>query len=459
MTAYEPNEEGLNTTTWFRNNGLQSMIELVRKNEWTLEILMFAEEAELKQLCQDWNLNTNTTIKFLSAMRRLKQSSGTKDVVVLLGTEEKQILDNLINKKAKIKHDITQYQNAQNDLERDAIYITKQIHTSCDSMINTIEKYRKQLLDDLNNKKQQRMNKIDNGLNNLKQAFEIIDNAHKKCKDIAKDDQLHSTLYDMNEIARKHDVKSFCTNIDSNSINKQLTLTYDRKEFKNNLKYIVISFEADEKLNDIMNNINNESIEEFKIKEHEQIHFNSNFKSENGIILSENNKYCQVNTTSGGDVWIIADIVPVTQGKHCWRIYTINPDKYYVLWGVSEMKMYGKNRCNDTIYGITNRDRYWPFNTNVCKRDNGRLRLSKFMDKVFELDILIDCDNKMVNFRVVGIDNDDNNAWIMFDDKLGNIGWVPHFELGGCVNGPKLRICKIPIQWFGIQKKNYTFIE
>ena len=121
------------------------------------------------------------------------------------------------------------------------------------------------------------------------------------------------------------------------------------------------------------------------------------------------------------------------------------------MFGISHMKMYDKQRSNDTIYGIGNNNKYWPFNPNICKRDH--VKINRFMNgkNEYELDLLLNCDSKMLKICVVGDEDDDNNAWIMIDDKNMN-GWVPHFELEGCLNGPKLRICKIPAAWYGKSK-------
>ena len=131
----------------------------------------------------------------------------------------------------------------------------------------------------------------------------------------------------------------------------------------------------------------------------------------------------------------------------------MNPLGKYVVFGISEMKMYEKQRSVDTIYGIGNNNKFWPWRQDICKRD--RVDLNRFMmnKSEYEVDILYDCDSQMLTICVVGCPHDDNNAWIMVDSKLKGVGFVPHFEFEGCLNGPKLRVCKIPVEWYGKSKQ------
>ena len=82
----------------------------------------------------------------------------------------------------------------------------------------------------------------------------------------------------------------------------------------------------------------------------------------------------------------------------------MNPLGKYVVFGISEMKMYDNSRSIDTIYGIGNNDKYWPWNKDICKRH--RVDLNRFMNNKneFEIDILFDCDSQMLKICVVMID-------------------------------------------------------
>lgn len=71
--------------------------------------------------------------------------------------------------------------------------------------------------------------------------------------------------------------------------------------------------------------------------------FSTEFISDDGIELMDNNK-CVMRCDDRGMIWhtyAMADIEPVSEGVHCWRIKVQNPIKDWIMIGI------GHKRCYD----------------------------------------------------------------------------------------------------------------
>ena len=124
------------------------------------------------------------------------------------------------------------------------------------------------------------------------------------------------------------------------------------------------------------------------------------------------------------------------------------------MWAVSQPKSFHYLSYNEA-YGMAassikeyawypyastmGRDGYWKSHNNIA-RDH-------FEFQCGEVDMLLDVDQGILKFCVVGQLKDELEA-IMHDlPRDTNTGWVPHFNT--FCEGTKLRIARIPIELYG----------
>lgn len=117
------------------------------------------------------------------------------------------------------------------------------------------------------------------------------------------------------------------------------------------------------------------------------------------------------------------------------------------------------------MFGVSRKDfdytRSWnpsnviSFQSENWFNNNGKwnnIKTGHFQEKIdFEVDLLLDIDNKKLNACVVGecIEGKEVKIW---DFTLFSEGFVPYINL--CNAEQQLQLIKIPIEWYGVAQKN-----
>merc|ERR1711933_46257 len=140
-----------------------------------------------------------------------------------------------------------------------------------------------------------------------------------------------------------------------------------------------------------------------------------------GLVLSDNNKKVKrIDMSGAGYCWITADTEPVFEGKQCWRLKVYNPRKGWMCWGVAAPKILQHDTFNNPsgyIWAIALNDCWYPTYT---ENNQKRIRVDdNFKKEEFEMDILLDLDEKMLKFCVVG-KLDEENAKRDNEPKMRN---------------------------------------
>merc|ERR1712048_808701 len=114
--------------------------------------------------------------------------------IIFLGDEEKKILDALYKKTENISENMGALQLAINDLEKSAIECNKQIHATCDILIGSIHKKRKNLLAKVEKLKTKRRQELDKLLEKLQKMNEVAKASQDECEEVAAKSDISSTL-------------------------------------------------------------------------------------------------------------------------------------------------------------------------------------------------------------------------------------------------------------------------
>eukprot|EP01084_Bolivina_argentea_P227717 384634_1 len=208
----------------------------------------------------------------------------------------------------------------------------------------------------------------------------------------------------------------------------------------------------------------------FKILKWNTIHYTNNI-----LTLNDNNKCVKRLDGSNEHAYILANIDPVKDGIHCWRIKTVHKEAEWIAYGVSPMKEFENESPDDpSMFGIAY-NHCW-FGDNDPSEEFIKCNGSNLMVFCFELnceiDLLLDVDNgilrlgmvtdrsyrdKCVNMEEICKDTnkqifkDEAILWgLPTNDKCK--GWVPHCNI--LSDGAELRIAEIDIQIYGIKDKN-----
>ena len=155
-----------------------------------------------------------------------------------------------------------------------------------------------------------------------------------------------------------------------------------------------------------------------------------------------------------GYKWICADIEPVNEGIHCWRVETKHEQKGgWIVYGVSPPNKELGDSCGQPhVWGVTYNDCWYPNGSN-------RLYSGSVCDHLYQknidVDILLNLEEKTLNIGIVGMLDDEHEYKFKGISKTNEYGgWIPHFNL--YLNGNKcdtagcqLRIAQIPPELYG----------
>lgn len=231
-------QTGLDTTTWLTEHGLGHLIALFEQNGLTVEVLMFANESELTQLCEEsWHLDTISKIKFLSAMRKQNGSALSKmQQTTLVRPAEQHILDSLQQQKALIQRSIDDFERANAQLTRDSTDCTRHVHSACDSMVDKIEAYRTQLLRDISLSSEQRSGQMGSALDSLFERLTSISTAHRECRAIVREESADadSKLRRMKSIASAQCIGALSLELQCSDA--RMSVEYDLNAFRDTLQ-------------------------------------------------------------------------------------------------------------------------------------------------------------------------------------------------------------------------------
>merc|ERR1712087_388852 len=123
-------------------------------------------------------------------------------------------------------------------------------------------------------------------------------------------------------------------------------------------------------------------------------------------------------------------------GIHCWRIHTINPNRGYILWGVSGNKHFEDASYNDaTVIGATTEGGHW---SNGNKKEVAR---SHFKVTECEVDMFVDIEQRIWKLCRVGRTDIESDV-LVIDKCVFNEGIVPYFNIHA--DRLTIRIAKIP---------------
>ena len=98
-----------------------------------------------------------------------------------------------------------------------------------------------------------------------------------------------------------------------------------------------------------------------------------------------------------------------------------------------------------TAYGISGNNQYYDKSTSHNKINTNHFHAAT------NVDLLLDVDNGKLNLCEVGNRSDTKEAKL-WNLPIGNHGWLPHFNIFGAQI--QLRLAKIPVLWYGVQKSN-----
>lgn len=189
----------------------------------------------------------------------------------------------------------------------------KEIHAKCDIMIATIEEKRKILLDTVKKLKDKRRIELETEFRKLQEINESLIKSQSECKDIAtksdisvslRTEQMAACIDRQNEMEKKVDYDIY--KIDTSNI--QIIVKYDQKAFDSNFN-AAVKVDFDDKKFELKHQIYGIQI----------LQFSTEFISQSGLQLSDNNK-CVKRINESGHTYVLADIEAVTTGVHCWRI-------------------------------------------------------------------------------------------------------------------------------------------
>lgn len=244
--------EGLDLKTWLNNNNLGALNEKFEQAGLTIQDMLSNKEEALRELFGYIGCNPIQKIKLITAVKSLPNAvlNQTKEMV-FLGEKEQEILEQLNKRSAAISDNMKSLQDAINGLEKSAVVCNKDIHSGCDEMISSIEKYRKILLDNAQNMKNKRKQELESKLNNLKQLNNTVLKSVSECQQIAigKDNDKCNKMkqiIDKNDSEQKIDVNDCISSTDIRNI--KLEIKKDAEQFKSGMeKGLLVQF-TDDKL-------------------------------------------------------------------------------------------------------------------------------------------------------------------------------------------------------------------
>eukprot|EP01083_Nonionella_stella_P117302 349382_1 len=173
--------EGLDLRTLLNSNDLNQLVaKLVDDAKLTIDHLLSCKQDDIRTICNDLGVNSIDTIKLITAVRMLPNSfmnteTEPSNTIIVIGVEEKAILDQLENKKEHLSNIIKQTQQAMSQFKTNMNECNEQINAECDKMISMIEKYRTLLLNqtmNIESEKQEKLKQLVIQSNNTTQSIE-----------------------------------------------------------------------------------------------------------------------------------------------------------------------------------------------------------------------------------------------------------------------------------------------
>eukprot|EP01084_Bolivina_argentea_P003180 5938_1 len=173
--------------------------------------------------------------------------------------------------------------------------------------------------------------------------------------------------------------------------------------------------------------------------------------SATGIKLSMDKT--EVTKKSSSHKYVLTTLDPVFEGVHCWRCLTFNPQLAWIMWAVSQKRIFS-DFSYDHAWGISYDNQWFPWNRELRNNgvENNKINLHHFKCVKSEVDMLFDVDKRVLKICKVGNCTDKKIAVISKikypdDDQHG---FVPHVNLGTSLDSAiKMQMAKIPVEWFG----------
>ena len=69
------------------------------------------------------------------------------------------------------------------------------------------------------------------------------------------------------------------------------------------------------------------------------LRFSDKFISKDGTELRDDNR-CAIKSLEFGHNYIMADVEPVFNGIHCWRVQVKNPENEWIMFGIGQKRIY-----------------------------------------------------------------------------------------------------------------------
>lgn len=162
-----------------------------------------------------------------------------------------------------------------------------------------------------------------------------------------------------------------------------------------------------------------------------RLKFSTEYQSEDGLELREDN-YVLVRegipTASYNKYyrWILADMEPVTEGIHCWRVNAKHQkDGGWIVYGVSPRQMFANSCGQDGVWGVTCNGCWYPGGCTTNK-----ISTTHFYRQNLDVDILLNLETGELRICVVGMLSTDKEAVLQGIHEVDNEdGWVLHLNV------------------------------
>eukprot|EP01084_Bolivina_argentea_P141969 249450_1 len=433
----------LDTDVWLRANGLECLTQKMKQENLTIKELLLCGANDIRDLCNSEPFKCSVTIriKLIAAIKSMHSSIVSDvqqyDSFDLLGRRETQILATLYKQADKISNKVEQLQRAINVLEKSAVECTKEVDNKCDMMIKMTENKRNELLNIIIERKNKMRMQLDEALIKVNNANDSSLQLENKCKEIAAKTDISSSvrIETMNSIVTKQRKIESKTDFYIDPSNVKLMVQCDEKAFNSNL---------------------NSCLWIDHYSKIEILKFSPQYMSDDGHLELSDDYKCVTHSGSDSHTYILADIQPVTNGVHCWRVQVTHPTQHWLFWGISSKKLYAQKSYykENTVQGVAvNKGSLeWYLHNNAIHNNITKEYQQLFLKKHCQVDMLLDVDKGTLNLCVVGHSEGKKQIKICGLSNPPNNAWVPHFNLYS--SNTQLRIAKIPVSLFGKHKKN-----
>ena len=174
------------------------------------------------------------------------------------------------------------------------------------------------------------------------------------------------------------------------------------------------------------------------------LQFSAKYKSTH-MRLSDSRR-C-INPKDAGHCYALCDIEPVKRGRRCWRFSTTNPDRGWILYGVSGKKKH-KDSSYEVVFGMANCDQWFPYSSDQVDYQHHNDVSTWFLsrERHCEVDMRLDVKKRQIEWCLVG--DADRRRPKLFKLPRTAHGWVPHINIHDVTT--KIRMASIPTDLFGV---------